>query len=593
MSIHLLSTDAHPAPWVRTTLHSAAIASVVLLMLLVGRGHPLQNLNEGLYARVAQEMLERHDFAVPTLDGVPYLEKPPLLYWVTAGALAAFGRSESVARLAPLLGAVLMLAAAAWFARRHLAPQAGAYALPILASAPLVVVLARTLMFDMLFTGLLFGALVLLYEAFTDVSRKRWLRASYALLALAVLTKGFAGALFYGLVALTLLLAKPRGARRATALALADPIAVALLLGIAAPWHFLAARQPGFAWFYVVNEHVLRFLGRRIPHDYHTGPVWYYLPRLCADFFPWPLLLLLPAQRDALDPQARAARRFLWIALLVPLAVFSLSEGKGEYYMIVGIPALALLAADRLARSLSPRTTLVSLAAAWLVVLIAAATQARAHVAPYALPAHFADDIALAAALAVAALAAGLLRWRLPAVLACAAVAVPCAAMYSNYFRANESSRSARSLARALRPSAAPVFVYRGYEAVSAVTFYLDRPVGVVDYRGGDLSYGLGLAAQPERFPDAADLARLAARKPLWLVVPKPELARFAASALPAAFVRQGSLGTGSIYASRPLESELARERAAPRAVSSQARAAMRTMRRRARVTAGRRRTPS
>src|SRR5262249_31698136 len=74
----------------------AVVAFVVLVALAVGRDHPLQNLNEGVYARVAQEMLERRDFIVPMLDGVPYLEKPPLLYWITAAAFAAFGPGEAV-----------------------------------------------------------------------------------------------------------------------------------------------------------------------------------------------------------------------------------------------------------------------------------------------------------------------------------------------------------------------------------------------------------------------------------------------------------------------------------------------------------------
>src|SRR4030095_6671602 len=123
-----------------------------------------QNLNEGVYARVAQEMLERRDFIVPTLDGVPYLEKPPLLYWVTAAAFATFGMNEAAARLGPLLGALIALGAATWCARRHLAPATDRHALAILGTAPIIVVLAHTLMFDLLFTGLLFAALVTCYE---------------------------------------------------------------------------------------------------------------------------------------------------------------------------------------------------------------------------------------------------------------------------------------------------------------------------------------------------------------------------------------------------------------------------------------------
>ena len=102
--------------------HVATVCALAVLaaLLTAGLTHPLQNLNEGLYARVAQEMLASHAWVMPTLDGVPYLEKPPLLYWLTAASFAAFGPGEAAARAAPWLGTVLMVCAIAWFARRHL-----------------------------------------------------------------------------------------------------------------------------------------------------------------------------------------------------------------------------------------------------------------------------------------------------------------------------------------------------------------------------------------------------------------------------------------------------------------------------------------
>jgi len=135
--------------------------AVLAALLCAGLAHPLQNLNEGLYARVAQEMLESRDWIVPTLDGVPYLEKPPLLYWIAAASFALFGPGEVAARAAPWLGAVLMLSATAWFAWRRYGARVTLLAALILASCPLYVGLARTLLFDGLFSGLLAWALVL------------------------------------------------------------------------------------------------------------------------------------------------------------------------------------------------------------------------------------------------------------------------------------------------------------------------------------------------------------------------------------------------------------------------------------------------
>jgi len=170
----------------RPDISIACAAAVCAALLTVGFGHPLLNVDEGLYARVAQEMLATHHWVVPTLDGVPYLEKPPLLYWITALAFALAGPGEVAARAAPWLGAVLMLSATAWFAHRRFGPRVALYAALILASSPLFVGLARTLLCDSLFAGLLAWALVLAHESVADRPRAAFVRGAYALLALAV-----------------------------------------------------------------------------------------------------------------------------------------------------------------------------------------------------------------------------------------------------------------------------------------------------------------------------------------------------------------------------------------------------------------------
>ena len=75
---------------------------------------------------------------------------------------------------------------------------------------------------------------------------------------------------------------------------------ILLFLCIVAPWHIAASLQePGFVYFYFINEHVLRFLNMREPHDYYTGHVWYYLVRIPAYLIPWTLFLALLARKDA------------------------------------------------------------------------------------------------------------------------------------------------------------------------------------------------------------------------------------------------------------------------------------------------------
>jgi len=183
------------------------------------------------------------------------------------------------------------------------------------------------------------------------------------LLALAVLTKGLLAFVVFGAVAATMLWDAEERSRLWRVLV--DPVAIAVLLAIALPWHLAAAyRQPGFAWFYFVNEHVLRFLGRREPHDFYEGPWWYYLPRLALGSLPWAVLLVVPGRsREPSD----GTQRFLWAWLLAPLVFFSASIAKANYYMVIALPALSLLLGRRLATLDTSRWAALA-PAAWLAL---------------------------------------------------------------------------------------------------------------------------------------------------------------------------------------------------------------------------------
>jgi 4-amino-4-deoxy-L-arabinose transferase-like glycosyltransferase len=331
----------------RDIARDAVLLLPLFLGLFVGIWHPIQNLNEGLYARIPQEMLAGGNWIVPTLNGLPYLEKPPLMYWLTAAAYAVFGVHEWSARCAPVLGMGLAIGAIWRYARAAFSRDTALYAGWIFATLPIAIVLGRTLLFDALFTGLLAWALVLLHEHWREPRSRRVLQCSYACLALAVLTKGLGALVIYAGIALAYALScGPRRARQQLR-SLVEPSALATILIIAVPWHVAAALQePGFAWFYFINEHVLRLIGTRVPHDYHTGPWWYYLPRMAAYTLPWILLALARPLRDAEHERKRDARMFLWWWLLVPLVVFSLAGEKGEYYTMIAMPALALLLAQ-------------------------------------------------------------------------------------------------------------------------------------------------------------------------------------------------------------------------------------------------------
>jgi 4-amino-4-deoxy-L-arabinose transferase-like glycosyltransferase len=207
-----------------------------------------------------------------------------------------------------------------------------------------------------------------------------------AVMALNVLTKGLIGLVFpIGFVLLYLAITK----QLHLLLKLHLLASTAVFLAIAAPWHILAAlRTPaialpqglglpatgGWAWFYLYNEHIARFLSRRIPHDYGLTPVWLFWIYLVLWIMPW-AIFLPPAISDqirALRIRSRSrapatAREheaslslLLW-ALLV-LGFFSLSN-RQEYYSLPALPALALMIGGILARAECTSSGIVSPAA--------------------------------------------------------------------------------------------------------------------------------------------------------------------------------------------------------------------------------------
>ena len=504
------------APWPRwATL--AALAFGIALVLSVGMDHPLQDNNEGLYATVAREMLASHAWIVPTLDGVPYLEKPPLLYWLTALSYSVFGVSELSTRAAPVLGLLLSFCAIAWFAWREWGERTAIVAVCIAASSPLFLGMGRMLMFDGLFTGFYTWSLVAMYESLVRGAGRRWMLVAAATLAAAVLTKGLVAIVFTGSIGLALALAAPRGARRERLHRLFDPAAIALFAAIAVPWHVLAWKeQPAFGWFYFVNEHFLRFLGLREPHDFYQGPIWYYLPRIFGSMLPWSMLALAPAAARSEDP---APRRFLWLAFLVPLVFFSLSSAKANYYMVVALPGAALLLARKIER-LGPSFALALVPLTWIALFGAAGIAGPRLALPAQWPHDAMNLVQCALVLASASLMLVFARRPLAAVLLSAAVAIPFAALISDYVKANEATYSGRRMAAEIDARGLHrVFLYRGYEEMSALPFYLDRPVGIIDPNSNELAYGIHLRPDARRFPTTAGFIASGARRDEAIVV--------------------------------------------------------------------------
>jgi 4-amino-4-deoxy-L-arabinose transferase-like glycosyltransferase len=321
------------------------VAALTFAFALAGTRYiPLIDRDEGRYAEAAREMLVSGDWLVPRIFAVPYLEKPPLFYWLTAVSYAAAGVNELGARMVPAVSAALGVLATGLFGRRIFGGGAGVLGAAVLATSGLHLLLARVAITDMLFGALLTGALFAFFVAETE---RRTFLPFWVLAAAATLTKGPVAPVLCGLVGVSHLALVGRWQiLRAARFWIGFP----LFLAIVAPWFLLIqARYPAFLPYYVYKEHLLRVAG-----DEHREPFFWYLPWIVVGFLPWSVVACgaLPAIRDRLrDPSAAGvAARFLIVWAAWVFAFFSVPRGKLVPYMLPVLPPLALLVGDALQR---------------------------------------------------------------------------------------------------------------------------------------------------------------------------------------------------------------------------------------------------
>ncbi len=392
---HLPIHEAPPRRWSFRSLAILFLAWISLQLWGIFTPGLLDDV-DSVYVEVAREMLQRHDFVTPFADGIRFFDKPPFMYWMAAASMKIFGVHDWSARL-PLALLVLALLIAIYaigirvFA--SLTPQhpdrGGFYAALIMATSIGPYLFTRFFIPDILLALWMTLSVHLFLRILDEIAAHPGKSASRAacwtlaaVIALNVLTKGLIG-LVFPVGVMLVYLAATRSLRLLARMRLLSSTGV--FLAIAAPWHVLAAlRNPavgqarGWFWFYIINEHFMRFLGRRIPHDYGQVPLLWFWLLLAVWLFPW--AAFLPAAiRDAVGvlrrkPEAIAAgdnaggskvdtrRTALLLAIwtLVVMGFFSLSS-RQEYYSLPAVPALALLVGGLLAREdADPETDLQS-----------------------------------------------------------------------------------------------------------------------------------------------------------------------------------------------------------------------------------------
>jgi len=512
---------------------------------------------DAVQAQIARNMLNSGDWVIARLDGVPYLEKSPLIYWLIAISYRIFGVHDWAARV-PVALAAILLAWVTWrYGRWAFGTLAGFYAGLAVATCVGLFLFTRIQIPDVMLTLSVCVAFWSFQRALDEQEQRPRLWAALLAASLGV------GLMLKGLIAIV----APIGGVIAY-LALTRQLfsrvvwkrshvftGVLIILAIAAPWHVLATlRMPpyfnftlhsgpgeyhGFFWFYFINEHVLRFLNLRYPRDYNTvpRPAFWLLHLLWL--FPWSAFF--PAAAGlSFKPVDRAGRTRLlalcWAAFLLVFFTFSTTQ---EYYSMPVYPALALLLGCAMAAEggwVRVGTRVVGVVAILAAVAIFGiffavrsnptpgdiSSALQQHPGAYTLSLGHVGDLTLASfaylrvplivagiAFVIGALGAWLLRGR--------RAMVALALMMVVFFHASRLALvkfdpylGSRPLAEALLNSSPGQLILNGaYYSFSSVFFYTGRTALLLNGRFNNLEYGSYAPGSPQVFIGDAQFAEL------------------------------------------------------------------------------------
>ena len=212
---------------------------------------------DAVQAQIARNMLQSGDWVTARLDGIAYLEKSPLKYWLIAISFRLFGTHDWAARIPLALGTVLLCWVTARFAAWAFGPRAGLYAGLVLATCVGLFLFTRILIPDALLTLVIVLAMWSLLRALEEDEPHpgRWALGMWASMGAGLLLKGLIAAVFPVAAALLYLGVTRQLGLRKTWARLRPFSGIVLLLAVAAPWHVLATvRNPPYLDFTLHSE---------------------------------------------------------------------------------------------------------------------------------------------------------------------------------------------------------------------------------------------------------------------------------------------------------------------------------------------------
>src|SRR5271165_3324008 len=543
-------------------------ASVIFLTGIISPPSLMDDVDAS-QALMARNMLHSGDWVTARLDGVLFLDKAPLKYWMTVLLYKLLGAHDWVARIPSALSAIALCWVVFRFGEWAFSQKAGFYAGLFLSTCVGLFLFTRIVIPDVILTLSVtlssWGFLRALDE--NEEHPRIWAYVLAASLATGLLLKGFIGLVFPVGAAFFYLLLTRRLFDRKTWQRLYPFTGFLIFIAIAAPWHVLATiRNPpyfdfamhagpgeyhGFFWFYFIDEQVLRFLNLRYPRDYNTVPRLYFWLLNLVWLFPWSVYLP-QLRRLNYRPVDRAGRTtcmaLCWIGCVMVFFTFSTTQ---EYYSMPIYPALALLlgcgaaAAGDSVRSGARFVAVIAACAALVIcgILVVVrgwptpgdiSTALSQTAGAYTLSLGHMRDLTfhsfayLRLPLAVAGIAfvvGAVGAWRLRGERAILAMAV----MMVIFFQAARLALvvfdpflSSRPIAEALnRAPKGKLIVYGEHNRMSSLFFYSGDQALLLNGRVFTMEYGSNAPDVPPVFIDDEDFSRLWARPERYYIAVK------------------------------------------------------------------------
>jgi 4-amino-4-deoxy-L-arabinose transferase-like glycosyltransferase len=330
----------------RTATELVTLAGFCAFLFFYGLGSfGLVGADEPRYAQIAREMLARHDWVTPVLNGSAWLEKPVLYYWSAMISDSILGVHDWAARV-PTAFLTSVMVFVTWGFMRRCRPGSELDTSLIMASLASIIGFARAASTDMPL-AVMFTIGMLSWYAWHETQQKRYLGAFYVFMALATLAKGPVAPGLAGLIIIGFALLHRDWKLIPATLWIPG---ILLYLAVSSPWFILVQRaNPQFVHVFIFEHNLARYSTNMFRHK---QPFWYYVPVLIIALLPWLVFAIGAFVRAVREYKASSFELFfgLWAAL--PVIFFSFSQSKLPGYILPAIPAFAILLGHDLWRRL-------------------------------------------------------------------------------------------------------------------------------------------------------------------------------------------------------------------------------------------------